>query len=320
MSKFARICLIVIMLAAVFPAALSASASENTATIGLSLPNMNNPFFEGLNNGAHDAAYEAGAELMVVLAEDSIETELANIEALIDQGVSAILFRPVDPVLSVPAFELASEADVPVVLIGALELDEEADRHAASQITGSDAEGGEIAAAALCDAVAGTGTVLELVGAPETADAARGASFEAAMAETCPDVALVPFETADLEGDALTEALVEAFRAQKVAGVFGYNGAITVVALEASFAARQRSVIFVGFDATEQSIAAVQGGRLRAVITPYSADLGRVGVETSLALINGEEVEALIEVTMTVLDNSTIDSFRPRCQNPRGCG
>ncbi len=319
MSKIARLCIIVVLLVAVFPAALPSSASQENFTIGLSLPNVNNLFLEGLNIGAHNAADEAGAELVVVLAEDDVETELANIESLVEQSVNAILFRPVDPVLSVPALEVADAAGVPVILIGSLSVEADAEIQPVSIISGSDAEGGEMAAASLCEAISETGTVLELVGDPEVGSFARNESFEAAMAKSCPDVALVAFETAGLDAAALTEGLVETFRAEKYAGVFGYDGAITVAALEASIAARSRGTVFVGFDATEQSIAAVQGGRLRAVITPYASEMGEVGVQTSLAILNGEEVEDLIEVTVGVLDNSTIDAFRPRCKSPRGC-
>jgi ribose transport system substrate-binding protein len=324
LKRTARLLALTVLLLSAFPAAFSVSAEEGAFTIGLSLPSLDGSFFEGLNNGAFNTAYEEGADLIVVVADNDVETELANVESLIEQEVDVILLRPVDPVLSVPALEAANEAKVPVILLGQLEVEtaetgEAAETLAiASLITGNNLEGGKMAAAALCERVT-SGVVLELVGLPDTLTYERNAGFEAYMAENCPDVSLVPFETAELEGTDLTDALVETFHGQTFKGVFGYDSVTTLAALEASIIARSRGVTFIGFDATEESIAAIQSGRLRAIITPYGSDLGEIGVKTSLALLEGEDVQETVEVAVAVLDNTTMGAFRSFCRNPRGC-
>jgi ribose transport system substrate-binding protein len=318
LKRIARLLALTVLLVSAFPAAISVSAEEEAFTIGLSLPSLDSSFFEGLNNGAHNTAYEVGADLVVVVADNDVETELANVESLIEQEVDAILFRPVDPVLSVPALEAANEAEVPVILLGQLKIETAEAAEAtetpeiASLIIGNNLEGGEMAAAALCERVE-SGAVLELVGLPDTLTYDRNAGFEAYMAENCPDVSLVPFETAELEGTDLTDALVAAFREQTFKGVFGYDSVTTLAALEASIIARSRGVTFIGFDATEESIAAVLSGRLRAIITPYGADLAETGIKTSMALLEGEDVEPLVEVAVAVFDNSSITALRARC-------
>jgi ribose transport system substrate-binding protein len=316
MSKITRLLVIVVLLMAAFPVtAFSASAGEQSITIGLALPNLNSSFFEGLVAGAQEAADQHAVELVVVAADDDLDTELANMQSLVERKVDTIIFRPLDPTLSVPAFEVAHEADVPVILVG--DLDVEADE-VASTITGNNLEGGQMAAEALCDSVGKTGTVLELVPAPDSAKADRNAGFEAYMAESCPDVSLVPFETADMDVETLKEALIDTFAEQKLDGVFGYDDATTQAALEASIIARTHGISFVGFDPSETSITAVKQFQVKALITPSPWLLGETGVETSLSLLNGEEVLDNIEVALSVLDSGTMEDFRA-CSHPP-CG
>jgi ABC-type sugar transport system substrate-binding protein len=308
---------------AVIPfAALPTSASEESFTIALSLPNLNSPFYEGLADGAQDAGVDLEAEVVLAVAEDDLEIEMANVESLIDQEVDAIVFRPVDAVLSLPVLAVANEADIPVILVGPMYFEEaETAPEIAGMITIDDVAGGEMAADVLCEALSQTGTALELVEISAEVVSERNTSFEAAMAANCADVTLMPFDVTGLEDSALTDALVEFFRENDVNGVFGFDSAITQAALEASIVARSRGIIFVGFDITEDSLAAVLSGRLRALITPSSWELGYSGVETSLALLNGEEIPESVELAADVLNLDNFTTFRackpwmPNCKN-----
>jgi ribose transport system substrate-binding protein len=317
MTRTIRLLVITVLLVAAFPVGITSVSADETSlavTIGLVLPNLNSPFFEGMVAGAQEAADENAVDLVVSVADDDVDAELANVEALIEQPVDAIVFRPIDPELSVPAYQAAVDAGVPVVLVGDLTLDPEAEQQPIL-ITGNDLDGGELAAETMCTTLEQAGTVLELVGAEDALTVDRNTGFEEYMAENCPDVTLVPFETADMDADALKTALTDTFRATPPDGVFAYDSATTQAALEASIFSRAKGLTFIGYGVTEDTLAAVKMYQLRGLITPSPWLLGGSGVETSLALINGDEVLDSIEVAVAVLDSAGLEDFR-YCRRP----
>ena len=77
-----------------------------------------------------------------------------------------------------------------------------------------------------------------------------------------------------------------------------------LAALEAAKEAdRADEIVFVGFDAIEAAIEAVEAGDLDATIAQQPAEMGRIGVEAALAYLNGEEVEAEIPVDLALITN-----------------
>jgi ribose transport system substrate-binding protein len=318
MTQTIRLVVITVLLVAAFPvgaASVSADDTSQAYTLGLVLPDLNSPFFEGMVAGAQEAADAHEVDLVVSVSDDDVDTELANVQALIEQPVDAIIFRPIDPELSVPAYQAAYEAGVPVVLLGELTLDPEADQEAPVMITGDDMDGGKLAAETMCTDLEQTGSVLELVGAPDAVTADRNTGFEDYMTESCAGITVMPFETADMDADALKAALVDAFRASPPDGVFAYDSATTQAALEASIISRAKGLTFIGYGVNEDTLAAVKLYQLRAVITPSPWLLGGSGVETSLALLNGEDVMSSVDVALSVLDSAGFEDFR-FCSRP----
>lgn len=86
-------------------------------TVGLSLSTLNNPFFVTLRDGAQAAADEAGIELIVVDAQDSVSKQISDIEDLVQRGVDVLIINPTDSDAVVPAVMAANEASVPVIAV-----------------------------------------------------------------------------------------------------------------------------------------------------------------------------------------------------------
>jgi ribose transport system substrate-binding protein len=327
--KLFSLLLAALLLAAVGPLHLTAHA--DTFTLGLSLPTTSGVFYEGLANGAFETAKDAGVSLIIVDAENDVDTELANVQSLIDQGVDAILINPIDSTLSLPAIEAANTAKIPVFLLGSeINTSDTADVSVTSLITVDNAQGGAAAAKALCDALKGEGTAVEMISTPPAptdedtvespevlAQRERISGFETAMADKCAKVTLLPLEAADLDHDAVQQAFVDLVKQQKVNGVFAPNDKLILAALEGSIIARRGGMTFIGFDASDDAVAAIQQGLLKAVITTSAWKLGEVGIQTATAYLQGETVENSVQVDVTVLDSSSIETFR--CSLAGGC-
>lgn len=89
-----------------------------------------------------------------------------------------------------------------------------------------------------------------------------------------------------------------------IQGVFSANDEMALGALEAISGA-SKTVLVVGFDATDDAIAAVKDGRMAATVQ-QPALLGATAVEAAVKLINGETIQKNlpVEVTLVTKDNA----------------
>ncbi|HPV07426.1 MAG TPA: D-ribose ABC transporter substrate-binding protein [Aggregatilineales bacterium] len=283
-----------------------APAGEAVGPLGLSVSTLNNPFFVTLRDGAEAAAGEAGVQLVVVDAQDDAAQEATNIEDLIEQGVSALLINPTDAAAIVPSIQRANEAGIPVFTIDRAAEGGEVVSHIASD----NVAGGRMAAEFLCNALGGEGNVVELEGIAGTSAARdRGQGFNEYMSEECPGVTIVARQTANFnraEGLTVFENILTA--EPDIDGVFAHNDEMILGAIEAAEAAgRAGEITFVGFDAIDDAVAAVRDGRLAATVAQQPALMGELGVQTAVAYLNGESVEAYIPVDLELITADNVE-------------
>ena len=275
------------------------SAQEDSTTIGLSVSTLNNPFFVTLVDGAQAAADAAGVELVVLDSQDDSATEAANIDDLIAQGVDAILINPTDSDAIVPSIFAANDAGIPVFTVDRSASDGEVVSHVASD----NVAGGRLAAEFLCDALDGAGSVVELEGIPGTSAARdRGAGFNAYMETDCMGVEIVARQTANFnraEGLTVFENILQA--QDVVEGAFAHNDEMILGAVEAANAAGRDGIIFVGFDAVDDAVAAVADGSIAATVAQQPALIGQLGLEAALSYLTGADVSANVPVALELV-------------------
>ncbi len=277
-----------------------AEPEESDGALGLSLSTLNNPFFVTLADGAQAAADAAGVELVIVDAQDDPAQEATNIEDLIEQGVSALLINPTDADAIVPSIQKANEAGIPVFTIDRGASGGEVVAHIASD----NVAGGSMAGAFLCDAIGGSGKVVELEGIAGTSAARdRGQGFNDYMSGECAGVEIIAQQTANFnraEGLSVFENILQA--EPEIDGVFAHNDEMILGAIEAAKAAgRDAEIVFVGFDAVDDAVAAVEAGDLAATVAQQPAVMGQLGVETALASLDGQSVDAFTPVDLALV-------------------
>jgi len=299
---FAIVIVAAMVLAGCRGGAATPVATEPTEgyTIGLSLSTLNNPFFVTLRDGAQAAADAAGVELIVVDAQDDSAREATNIEDLIQRGVDALLVNPTDADAIVPSIERANAAGIPVFTIDRAASGGEIVSHIASD----NVAGGRMAAEFLCTALGGQGKVVELEGIAGTSAARdRGQGFNEYMSSECTGVEIVARQTANFnraEGLTVFENILEA--QPVIDGVFAHNDEMILGAIEAAKAAnRAGEIVFVGFDAVDDAVAAVEAGDLAATVAQQPSEMGRLGIETAVQHLNGETVESYIPVALSLV-------------------
>ena len=290
MKKLFAVLLVVLLVAA------PAAAAEKT--LGLVISTLNNPFFVTLKQGAEEAATKAGVKLVVLDAQDDSAKMTAAMEDLIQQKVDAILVNPTDSDAVTPSIMKANAAGIPVLTI---------DRGASGgqvlcHVASDNVAGGVMAGEFLAKKLEGKGNVVELVGIPGTSAARdRGKGFNDAIA-TFKDIKVVASQAADFSRDKGLKVFENILQAQpEIAGVFAHNDEMILGAVAAAEAAGRKGIIFVGFDAVDDAVAAVKACKLAATVAQQPAVIGAMGVEKAVAHLGGEKLPEFIPVPLQLV-------------------
>ncbi len=277
--------------------ALMVTAEE--ITLGLSLSTLNNPFFVTLKDGAEAKAEELGAKLVVVDSQDDPLKEAANVEDLLQKKVSALLINPTDSDAVVPLVMKANAAGIPVFTVDRGANAGEIVAHVASD----NVAGGKMAAEFLAQKLGDKGKVVELEGIPGSSAAVdRGKGFNEVM-DGKADIEIVARQTANFNRAEGLEVFENIQQAQpEINGVFAHNDEMILGAIQAAAASGHASdIIFVGFDAVDDAVKAVEDGKLSATVAQQPAEIGKLSVEIAVKHLQGEAVEKYVPVPLSLV-------------------
>ena len=98
------------------------------------------------------------------------------------------------------------------------------------------------------------------------------------------------------EGMTVMENILQAQPGIKA--VFAHNDEMALGAVEACAG---KDIVIVGFDATDDALAAVEAGTMAGTIAQQPELMGATAVETAVKLINGETVEKELPVEVTLV-------------------
>lgn len=281
--------------AAVLSASMSASAfAEDTLAVVVST--LNNPFFVSMKDGAEKKAQELGYKLIVLDSQNDPAKELSNVEDLTVRGVKAILINPTDSDAVSNAIRMINGTNIPV-----LTLDRGASRgEVASHIASDNVVGGELAGNFIVEAIGNNAKVIQLEGIAGTSAAReRGEGFmNAVKGSQLQVLATQPADFDRTKGLNVMENLLASN--PDVQAVFAQNDEMALGALRA-VQASGKDVMIIGFDGTDDGVAAVNRGDLAATVAQQPELIGALGIETADKILKGEKVEAYIPVPLRLV-------------------
>ena len=275
--------------------ATSSESSSDTLTIGLSISTLNNPFFVTLSENAEAKAKELGVKTTIVDAQDNASKQASDIEDLIQQNVDLIIINPVDSVAVATAVESANALNIPVITVDRSSEGGEVVSHIASD----NVAGGKLAGEYITELVGEGAKVVELEGvAGSSAARDRGQGFNEAVTGILDVVAKQTANFNRSEGLTVMENILQSN--PDVTAVFAHNDEMALGAQEA-ISASGKKIVVVGFDATDDAVAAVKAGSLAATVAQKPDEIGKIAMETAIAYLNGETVEKVIPVNLELI-------------------
>ena len=291
MKKFLKVFGIAALLVTV-----SSAASAAGEKIGLVVSTQNNPFFVTLKEGAVQKANELGYDLIVLDSQNDPAKELGNVEDLLVKGVNVLLINPTDSDAVASSVKAANRSKIPVVT-----LDRAANGgKVVSHVASDNVLGGEVAGNYILEKLGGKGKVVELEGIPGTTAARdRGEGFNKAIVGKLDVVAK---QSADFERTKGLTVMENILQAQpEINAVFAHNDEMALGALKAIEASGRKTIIVVGFDATDDAVAAVKSGSLSATVAQKPAEIGAIGVEVASKIIKKENVKENVPVALELI-------------------
>ena len=279
--------------------------NETTASgkIGLSVSTQNNPFFVTLVEGAKKAASGYGVEMSVVDAGDDVTKQVSDIEDLVSKGISVLIVNPVDSDAVTGAVEAAKAKGVKVIAVDRVVNGVEIE----CQIASDNVLGAELATQYIVDKLGEGAKVAELEGVPGASAAIDRSKGFHNIADTKLEV--VAKQTANFDraqGMSVMENMLQANG--DIQAVFAANDEMALGALEAISGAG-KDIMVMGFDATDDAIAAIKDGRMAGTIAQQPDLIGKTAVDNAMKLIAGETIPTSIPVEVTLVTIENVDTY-----------
>ncbi|MFC2969513.1 ribose ABC transporter substrate-binding protein RbsB [Acidimangrovimonas pyrenivorans] len=265
--------------------------------LGLVVSTLNNPFFVSLKDGAQAEAKKLGYDLVVLDSQNDPAKELSNVEDVLGKNIKVLLINPTDSDAVKAAVRTANHADVPVVT-----LDRSANGgKVATHIASDNVAGGKMAGDEIIKLLGGKGKVAELQGVPGTSAARdRGKGFHDAVAAD-KNIDVVASQPADFDrtkGLNVMENILQAH--PDVQAVFAQNDEMALGALKAIQGSGHK-IYVVGFDGTDDGVAAVKAGTMAATIAQQANKIGALGVDAAAKIIKGQSVPKYTPVPLKMI-------------------
>lgn len=273
-------------------------------------------FWQSIHAGAIKASTELGVDIVWVGTEkeDDRQQQIALVDNQVMNQVSGIVLAPLDAMALRRPVQNAKAHRIPVVIIDSDLYDSE--DFYISFIATDNREGGRLGGMHLCQLLNGKGKVVLLryqEGSASTEN--REAGFMEVMSKF-PDIQVVSDEqyggATKAQAQQVSENLLLRFKDANgnltIDGIFCPNESTTYGMLQAL--RRQRltgKVNFVGFDASETLVEALQQEEINGLVVQNPFKMGYLGVKTIVQSIKGDVVEKRIDTGVTLIQKDDLE-------------
>lgn len=288
----------------------AAPALAQKTTIGVSLPQDDNPFYIGMLRGIRARAAELGWEVVSVSSQEDKARQINGVQDLIARGVKGILISPIDATGVNAAYDAAAAAKVPIISLARGSTSPNQTLHVAMD----EKQVGRDIGAWIAQRIGGKGKVALIAGppgAPTFKNLTDGIKESFAKAKGIEVVfeqygALTRERGLKLAEDALTAN-------PDITAIYGANDDVALGASQAVVAAGKKGKILVtGMNGIPPAMRAVKEGSLGLTVELNPVDWGRLGVDVLAEHLKGKRHEQRVFIKHVLIDAKNIDAKLPK--------
>jgi ribose transport system substrate-binding protein len=287
-----------------------APALAQTITIGVSLPQDDNPFYIAMLRAIRARAQELGWAVATVSSNEDKAKQINGVQDLIAKGVKGILISPIDAVGVNAAYDAAAAAHVPIISLARGSASPNQTLH----IPMDEKQVGRDIAEWTAKKLGGQGNVAFLggpAGAPTFRNLEQG--YTEVMAKY-PGIAIVFRNDGPLTRERGLKNAEDALVAQPdLAAIYAANDDVALGAAQAVAAAgRKGKTLVTGMNGVPPALRAVKDGSLALTVELKPADWGRLGVDTLAIYLRGDKPAGAVTVPHALVDQTNVDAKLPK--------
>ncbi|WP_144552885.1 ABC transporter substrate-binding protein [Bacillus sp. X1(2014)] len=282
------------------------SNNEKKLKIGLTVPNLSNPFFVAMSKGAKEVASKYNAEVTTVSADQDLAKQTAQIEDFITKKVDLILLSPFDSAGIAGAVSEAKAAGIPVVA-----LDGFAEGGIDTVVMSDNVQAGKLAADYLVKQLNGKGNIVIIDGPPVSAVTDRIKGFNQVI-KKYPDIKVVAKQNGEGNREKALTVMEGALTAnKKIDAVFTINDEEAVgVQIAQEQASRQNEFFVVSVDGAPSAVDALKkGGSFAGTSAQFPNQMVIDGVALALKVIDGKKVDSKVLIPTKFITKDNVDSY-----------
>ena len=292
----------------------SANDGEKTTyKIGFSQCVMNHPFRIAMVDSVKEAAkaYD-DIELIVVEGDGAVQTEITNIESLIQQGCDAIIVSSLSGTSIYPAYKEVHDAGIPLVIAasGCAQEDEDAYNYYDTFVSTDEVEMGRAAADYANELLNGEGKIVMIRGVVESTNSMNRYVGWNEQVVNYPGLEVIVGQAANwLRLDA-NQVMTNILQANpEIDLVYCENDEMAMGCLEAiQDAGREDEIMIISMDGQEDAAQEVQkGGPFKLTIANCSDTTEALAAAYKLA--QGESVDRRIVLPYEMVTSENVDTY-----------
>lgn len=271
--------------------AAAAFEAKDPLTIGYSVYDLQNPYWQSYAAGVEAGAKEAGVEAIVVDQKSDQQQQVSGSLDLINQGISGLIVTPVQPTALPSTIDAAHEAKIPVVIA---DIGTAGDYDA--YIQSNNSNGGALAAeyviAQLGEAPGPHKVGVIELHAGSVVGEERVAEFVSMLGENDSFEIVSTLDGNDTVdgGFAAAQDMLSANPDLEVIYAANDDSAIGAQrAMETAGKSVADGFVLIGFDGSNGALDLIEQGLMSATVAQDPYGQGVKAVQTVLALLNGED-------------------------------
>lgn len=295
-----------------FAAALAGNpaTAQQKITIGVSLPQDDNPFYIAMLRGIRARTGELGMDVVTVSSQEDKAKQINGVQDMIARGVKGILISPIDATGVNAAYDAAAAAKIPIVSVARASNSPNQTLHVAMD----EKQIGRDIATWTVQAVGGKGKIAVLSGPPGSPTFKNLLDGYTEVVAKNAGISIVFNQAGGLTRERGLKQTEDALVANpELAAIYAANDDVALGASQAVAAAGRRGkVAITGMNGVPPALRGVKEGAIALTIELNPVTWGRLGVDVLAGYLKGEKFQQQVFIKHELIDSKNIDAKLPK--------
>ena len=274
-------------------------------TIGVSLPQDDNPFYIAMLKGIRARAQELGWQVASVSSNEDKLRQINGVQDLLARGVKGVLISPIDAVGVNAAYDAAAQAKIPIISIARGSASPNQTLHVAMD----EKQIGRDIASWTAQRIGGKGKVAMISGPPGAPTFRNLNEGYLEVMAKYPGISVVARNEGALTRERGLKVAEDALVAHPdLAAIYTANDDVALGAAQAVAASgRVGKTIVTGMNGVPPALKAVKDGNVGMTVELNPVLWGRLGVDVLAAYLKGERTEQRVFIKHVIIDPANVD-------------